>query len=90
MNKYIKLVLGILFDIIGMLSFSLPILGEFSDAIWAPFSAFIMTIIYKGITGKVAGFINLFEEILPGLDFVPTFTLTWFYKYILQKNDLKN
>mgnify|MGYP006082304455 FL=1 len=83
MNKYIKLVLSILLDIIGMLSFSLPFVGEFSDVIWAPLSAFIMTSIYKGITGKIAGMVNLFEELMPGLDFIPTFTLTWLYNYVV-------
>jgi|TARA_B110000014_G_C20118384_1_gene591549 hypothetical protein len=90
MNKYIKLVLSILLDIIGMVSFSLPLVGEFSDVIWAPLSAFIMTSIYKGITGKIAGVVNLFEELMPGLDFIPTFTLTWFYNYVIINRKNKN
>jgi hypothetical protein len=90
MNKYIKLALSLVLDVIGMVSFTLPLVGEFSDLVWAPFSAFIMTIIYKGTTGKVAGLVNLFEEFMPGLDFIPTFTLTWFYKYVFTRRENKN
>ena len=52
-NKTRDLVLGILFDAIGMLSFSVPLIGEFSDVIWAPFAGFLMTWMYKGTVGKV-------------------------------------
>jgi len=83
-EKYKKLALGILFDAIGMASFAVPFIGEFSDIIWAPLSALIMTRMYKGKTGKVAGLASLFEELAPGLDFIPTFTLTWIYQYILK------
>jgi len=82
-DKYKKLALGILFDAIGMVTFILPFIGEFGDVIWAPLSALIMTRMYKGKTGKIAGLASFFEEILPGLDFIPTFTLTWIYQYVL-------
>ena len=82
--KYTKLVLSILFDTIGMLSFTLPYIGEFGDVIWAPLSALIMTYMFKGSTGKIAGLVGLLEELSPGLDFIPTFTLTWIYHYILK------
>jgi hypothetical protein len=49
-----------------------------------------MTSIYKGITGKIAGVVNLFEELMPGLDFIPTFTLTWFYNYVIINRKNKN
>ena len=83
-NKYKKLVIGIVLDIIGMISFTLPLIGEFGDVIWAPLSALIMTRMYKGTTGKVAGIIGFIEEIAPGLDVIPTFTLTWIYQYVLK------
>ena len=84
-EKYKKLALGMLFDAIGMASFTLPFIGEFSDIIWAPLSALIMTRMYKGKTGKVAGLASLLEELAPWLDFIPTFTLTWIYQYILKE-----
>lgn len=83
-NKTRDLVLGILFDIIGMLSFSVPLIGEFSDVIWAPFAGFLMTWMYKGTVGKVGGVVTFLEEILPFSDFIPTFTLTWIYNYIIR------
>ena len=83
-NKTSDLVLGILFDAIGMLSFSVPLIGEFSDVIWAPFAGFLMTWMYKGTVGKVGGVVTFLEEILPFSDFIPTFTLTWIYNYIIR------
>jgi len=83
-NKTRDLVLGILFDAIGMLSFSVPLIGEFSDVIWAPFAGFLMTWMYKGPVGKVGGVVTFLEEILPFSDFIPTFTLTWIYNYIIR------
>ncbi len=83
-NKYKKLVIGIVLDVIGMISFTLPLIGEFGDVIWAPLSALIMTRMYKGTTGKIAGLVGFIEEIAPGLDVIPTFTLTWIYQYVLK------
>lgn len=84
-DKKTKLVLGILFDLIGMLSYIVPVLGEFTDIFWAPISVFIMTAMYKGTVGKVAGVISFIEEAFPFIDFIPTFTLTWIYKYVIKK-----
>ena len=89
-DKYKKLALGILFDAIGMASFTLPFIGEFGDVIWAPLSALIMTRMYKGKTGKIAGLASFVEEILPGLDIIPTFTLTWIYQYVLKGRKLND
>lgn len=86
-NQYKKLFLGILFDAIGMLSFSIPFAGEFSDVVWAPVSGFLMTKMYKGRIGRVSGVISFVEEFFPFLDFLPTFTLTWIYYYKLKKKD---
>ncbi len=83
-EKIRKLILGIIFDAIGMLSFSIPLIGEFSDVVWAPLAGFLMTWMYKGSLGKVAGAVTFIEEILPFSDFIPTFTLTWMYNYILK------
>jgi hypothetical protein len=89
-DKYKKLALGILFDAIGMASFTLPLIGEFGDVIWAPLSALIMTRMYKGNTGKIAGVVSFFEELLPGLDFIPTFTLTWIYQYVIKGRNVSS
>ena len=39
---------------------------------------------YKGQTGKIAGTFSFIEEIIPGLDIIPTFTITWFYVYVFK------
>ena len=85
MNKYKKLGLGILFDALGYVSFIIPGFGEFTDIIWAPLSAWLMTKLYKGKPGKVAAIVNFVEEALPGVDVVPTFTLMWLYTYVFKK-----
>ena len=81
-----QLILGIVFDAVGMLSFSIPFLGEFSDVIWAPLSGLILARMYKGTVGKVGGFISFAEELLPFTDIIPTFTLTWIYTHIIRKD----
>jgi len=82
-----KLLLGLLFDGIGMISFSIPFLGEFSDVIWAPVAAFIMSRMYKGRVGKVAGCLTFVEEIIPFTDIIPSFTITWIYTYFFQRQN---
>lgn len=87
-NRNVKkrnLILGILFDAIGMLSFTVPMVGEFSDVIWAPIAAYLMTRMYKGNVGKVGGVITFLEEIIPFTDVIPSFTLTWIYNYVVKK-----
>lgn len=86
-NKSRNLFLGILFDLIGMLSFTVPLVGEFSDVIWAPLAGYLMTWMYKGTVGKVGGVVTFLEEILPFSDFIPTFTLTWIYNYVVKNKN---
>ena len=86
-NKSRNLFLGILFDMIGMLSFTVPFLGEFSDVIWAPLAGYLMTWMYKGTLGKIGGVVTFLEEILPFSDFIPTFTLTWIYNYVIKNKN---
>lgn len=85
-NQTLDLVLSLLFDAIGMLSFTIPFIGEFADVVWAPISGFLMVWMYKGITGKVAGVFSFIEELLPGTDIIPSFTLMWLYTYFIKKS----
>ncbi len=84
-NKYSLLLLGGIFDAIGMLSFVIPGVGEFSDVIWAPVASFLIYKMYKGTEGKIGGLITFVDEILPGVDIIPTFTLMWIYKFLIKK-----
>ncbi len=83
-KKYRLLLWGLLFDGIGMLSFMIPGIGEFTDLIWAPMAGWLMTRMYKGKPGKIAGLIAFIEEIVPGLDVIPSFTLMWLYTYVFK------
>lgn len=84
-NKKRNLILGIVFDALGMLSFTIPLIGEFSDVVWAPIAGFLMAWMYKGNLGKISGIFTFLEEIIPFTDFVPSFTLTWIYNYWIKK-----
>ena len=77
LSKNKKLVLGIILDFIGMITFI--------DIIWAPISALLMTKMYAGRKGKVAGIFSFIAEILPGFDIIPSFTIMWFYTYVFSK-----
>ena len=82
-NKIKNLLLGLLFDGLGMLSFAVPGIGEFSDVIWAPIAGWLMTRMYKGKIGQAAGVVTFVEELIPGMDVVPTFTIMWIYTYLM-------
>lgn len=84
-SKYNKLYLGIVFDLIGMISYIIPLYAETIDLIWAPISGLLLVKMYKGTTGKIAGIIGFIEELFPFIDIIPTFTLTWLYTYIYKK-----
>ena len=80
-----SLLFCILMDIIGYASYGIPVLGEFADIIWAPVSALIFFLSFGGWKGALGGIGNFIEELLPGTDFIPSFTIMWF----LQQNQRK-
>ena len=84
-----KLILSLLFDAIGMMTYAIPLVAEALDIIWAPIAAFVFSMLYKGSVGKIGGTITFIEEIIPGLDFIPTFTLTWLYEFFMDRKNSK-
>lgn len=80
------LVKGLVYDAIGMVSMSIPLIGPFLDLLWAPYAAKTMSKMYPGSKGKIASVIVFLEEILPFTDIIPTFTLMWLYTYVWKKN----
>jgi len=88
-SKSSKLFFSILFDLVGMASYAVPVIGELFDLIWAPAAGYLMTRLYPGKTGKTAGILTTIEELVPGLDIIPTFTLTWVYTYIIKKEKIQ-
>lgn len=79
-HKFQKLILGIILDALGYVSLIFPPF----DFVWAPLSAYIMTRLYKGREGKIAAVISFIEEAMPFLDIIPTFTIMWFYVFVLK------
>lgn len=89
MSKYKLLVLGLILDGIGILTSAAFFgVGDFADIVWAPLSAWIMTRMYKGSAGKIAGIATFIEEILPVMDVIPSFTLMWLYTYVFAKKEV--
>ena len=79
-NKVSSLVFCILMDIIGYATYTVPVLGEIGDVVWAPVSALIFFRMFGGWKGAAGGVFNFIEEILPGTDFIPSFTLMWLWQ----------
>lgn len=84
MKKQPSLAFCIVMDLIGCSSFLIPGLGEIVDVVWAPISAIIFFIAF-GRKAAFGAFFNFAEELLPGTDFIPTFTIAWFVRYFAGK-----
>lgn len=84
-KKQPSLIFCILMDLIGCASFTIPFVGEFSDVIWAPISAFIFYRTFGGWKGAFGSLFNFAEELLPFTDVIPTFTITWIWQYITRR-----
>ncbi|HLO72927.1 MAG TPA: hypothetical protein VK164_03245 [Flavobacterium sp.] len=83
-DKTSKLILSLLFDGIGLLSYLVPVFGEAIDILWAPISGLLLVLMFKGTAGKLAGIFGFIEEMIPFVDVIPTFTITWFYTYVIK------
>ncbi|MBX3240520.1 MAG: hypothetical protein KIT80_01230 [Chitinophagaceae bacterium] len=86
--KQPSIIVCILMDFLGYMSYSIPLLGEFADVLWAPLSGLIFFKLFGGWKGAFGGVFNFIEELLPGLDFIPSFTIMWLYKYFRKPKNL--
>ena len=86
-NQKASLLLCIMMDLIGYDTYALTGLGEFADIIWAPVSAFIFYKSFGGWRGTFVGLFNFLEELLPGTDFIPSFTILWVMHYMSTKKN---
>ena len=75
MKRKTKLIISIIVDSLGMVTYALPFVGELSDFIFAPLQSWWIMYAYKSKKGATLGFI---EEILPFSDFIPSCTITHF------------
>ena len=96
-KKWVKLAVSVVVDGIGVSSFLLPVLGEATDAGWAPISAVLVQALYGapcaavpsvqpadlvGPAGsKLLTFIDFCEEALPFSDALPTACIGWTLEY---------
>jgi hypothetical protein len=85
-NPVVTLILCLIMDLIGYATYAVPVLGEFGDILWAPLSGLIFFKLFGGWKGAFGAVFNVVEEILPGTDFIPSFTIMWLWKYASEKN----
>lgn len=84
-EKRNKLIICVLLDVLGNISYFVPILGEFSDIPFASVSGLIMAILfwrYGKAVGIGAGLFNMVEETLPFSDVIPSATFMWFMVFV--------
>lgn len=72
--------LCVLLDLVGMISYLFPIVGESFDVVWAPVSAFLFYKLFGGKVGLIGGVLNFLEEVTPLTDVIPSFTIAWFIR----------
>jgi len=75
-------------DIVGYATYAIPFLGEFADILWAPLSSIIFMKTFGGWKGALGGFGNFLEELLPGTDFIPSFTIMWFIQNMQKRKSV--
>lgn len=79
-QKNASLLLCVVMDLIGYATYTIPVLGELGDILWAPVSAIIFFKLFGGWKGGFGAVFNFVEEILPGMDFIPSFTMMWLWQ----------
>ena len=87
-RKNIHLGISITLDILGMVTYLLPGLGEIGDIIFAPIYGLAIFIMYRRriISAALGGVTGTIEELIPGVDVIPTATIMWIYTYIFGKD----
>ena len=88
MKRQPSLIFCILMDLVGYATYAIPGLAEIADILWAPISSVIFIATFRGWKGALGGVGNFIEEILPGTDFIPSFTIMWFIQNMQKKNTL--
>lgn len=82
-----SIIFCILMDLVGYATYAIPGFGEFADVLWAPISGIIFYRTFGGWKGAFGGVFNFAEELLPGTDFIPSFTITWLWLYAGKKKE---
>lgn len=84
MKKQPSLSLCIILDLIGCAAIFAPGVGAIFDVFWAPVSSILFLILFgrKATFGAVFSFV---EELIPGVDAIPTFTIAWVVRYLANR-----
>lgn len=73
----------IILDLIGCFSYVVPPLGP----IWAFISGIIFYFMFGKKFGVFGGIFSFIEELIPGVDLIPTFSIAWYMrKKEIEKN----
>ena len=75
-----KLLVSLLVDFVGSMSYLLPLVGEGFDLAWAPISMVLVGAMYDESTPALK-YVALMEELLPFTDIVPSATLGWMKEF---------
>jgi len=81
-KKQPSLLFCVIMDVLGYATYAIPGLGELGDIVFAPISAIIFYFMFGSWKGAL---FNFTEEILPGTDFIPSFTIMWVWNYFGSK-----
>lgn len=73
-SSMVLLLVCILVDFIGFMSYVLFMIGEVTDIWWAPMFGFFLQYMF---CSRVITSLGVLEELLPFTDFLPTATLAW-------------
>ncbi len=87
-TKKQHLVLSVVLDVLGMLTYTVPLFGELGDVIFAPFYGIAIFAMYRKqlFSAAAGGILGTIEELLPSIDVIPTATIMWVYTYIFRKD----
>jgi hypothetical protein len=77
----------LLMDVIGIFTYAIPGLSEAADIVWAPISGLVYYFVFKCKIGIFGGSFAFLEELMPGTDVIPSFSITWLIKYVFLKNN---
>lgn len=75
-NMWGRLALSLFIDLIGNLSYIVPVVGEVADIGWAPLQTVLIMAMYDTTTPHLK-YVSFVEEILPFTDFIPSATIGW-------------
>lgn len=85
-HKRQLLYLCLLIDALGMVSYLMPVIGEWTDIAMSVITALAIFKSFGSVGWAAFGFL---EEILPFTDVIPSATIVWIYRFVIQKKDSK-